>query len=75
MTKTLGEGLVIIVAYMMLLLVVEGKHLKWQNAAKFYALFVGLSLLFRWLDIELQDQLTRVAGFQLGTKLFFALAA
>jgi hypothetical protein len=67
------DGLVIIASYALLLYLLEGEVVPWRRAATFYALFVALAFVFRWLDLGLYEQLTRVAGFQIGTKLFAAL--
>lgn len=69
------DGLVIVAAYSLLLYVVDGQALVARKALKFYALFLFLAFVLRYLDVDFQDQLTRVAGFQLGTKLFMTLAA
>lgn len=68
------DGAVIVMSYAMLLYLLDGKIVEWRRALTFYALFLALAYAFRWLDVDFQEQLTRVAGFQLGTKLFAALA-
>ena len=68
------DGAVIVLAYAMLLYLVDGASLQPWRAAKFYALFLVLAYALRYLDVDFQEQLTRVAGFQLGTKLFSAMA-
>lgn len=68
------DGLVIIAAYALLVWVVDSQCLTLRKAATFYAMFIFLAFVLRYLDVDFQDQLTRVAGFQLGTKLFMALA-
>jgi hypothetical protein len=72
--QLLVDGAMIVIAYMVLLYAVDGQALGWRKAGKFYALFLGLAFVFRLLDLDYQDQLTRAAGFQLGSKLFMALA-
>jgi hypothetical protein len=72
--QLLLDGLVIVLAYAFLLYVVEGKVLAWVRGVKFYVLFLFVAFVLRYLDVDFQDQLTRVAGFQLGTKLFAAMA-
>ena len=69
------DGLVIIGSYGMLLYLVEGTKLDPRKAAKFYVLFLILAYVFRYLDVDFQENLTRVAGFQIGTKLFMAMAS
>ena len=71
--QLLVDGLVIIASYALLLYLVDGRTIEWARAAKFYALFLVLAFVFRLLDVDFQEQLTRVAGFQLGTKLYLAL--
>lgn len=68
------DGAVIIFAYAVLLYAVEGAMLPWRRALKFYGLFVFLAFLLRYVNVDFQEQLTRVAGFQLGTKLFMSMA-
>lgn len=68
------DGLVIVLSYGMLLYLVDGRPLDPIKAAKFFVLFLALAYAFRYLDVDFQEQLTRVAGFQVGTKLFMAMA-
>lgn len=68
------DGAVIIASHALLVFLLDGKMLEWRRALTFYALFMVLAFAFRMLDVDFQEQLTRVAGFQLGTKLFGALA-
>ena len=72
--QLLIDGAVIVLAYAMLLYLVDGTALNPMRAAKFYGLFLVLAYVLRYLDVDFQEQLTRVAGFQLGTKLFSAMA-
>lgn len=67
------DGLVIVLGYAFLVYVVEGKVVSPRRALKFYALFIFVAFVLRYLNVDFQDQLTRVAGFQLGTKLFAAM--
>lgn len=69
------DGLLIVFSYALLVYLVDGKHLHYGRAAMFYLLFLVLAYAFRYLDVDFQEQLTRVAGFQIGTKLFSAMAA
>lgn len=71
--QLLLDGLVIISSYSLLLYLVDGRVVDVRRAVTFYALFLVLAFAFRWLDVDFQEQLTRVAGFQIGTKLFAAL--
>lgn len=71
--QLLVDGLVIVASYALLLYLVDGKLVDLRRVATFYALFLLLAYAFRALDVDFQEQLTRVAGFQLGTKLFAAL--
>lgn len=73
LSQLLLDGVVIIAAYALLLWAVEGGTLQVSKAVKFYVLFIGLAFVLRYLDVDFQEHLTRVAGFQLGTKLFLAL--
>lgn len=73
-SQLLLDGAVIILAYALLAYVVDGTILSATKALKFYALFMLLTFVLRWLDVDFQDQITRVAGFQLGTKLFMSMA-
>lgn len=68
--QLLLDGLVIISSFGLLLYLTEGKTLDPLKAAKFYGLFLVLAYIFRYLDVDFQEQLTRVAGFQIGHKLF-----
>lgn len=72
--QLLLDGLVIIASYGSLLYLLEGKVLDPQKAMTFYGLFLILAYTFRYLDVDFQEQLTRVAGFQIGTKLFMSMA-
>lgn len=72
MRRTLVDGLAIIVAYAFIVYVTEHRLLSALKVVKFYGLFAALAFLFRLMSVEL-DQLTRVAGFQLGIKLFSVL--
>lgn len=74
LAQLMMDGLVIICAYAMLTHFIEGKTLDAEKTITFYTLFVGLSFSLKWMDVEFGDQLARVVGFQLGTKLFGALA-
>lgn len=67
------DGLVIVASYALLAYLVDGKVVQLSRAATFYGLFMLLAFAFRALDVDFQEQLTRVAGFQLGTKLMLAL--
>lgn len=67
------DGLIIVLSYALLLYLVDGKVVQWRRVGLFYALFMLLAFVFHALDVDYQEQLTRVAGFQLGTKLFLAL--
>lgn len=67
------DGFIIVASYAVLLYAVDGKAVQWRRVATFYALFMMLAFVFHSLDVDYQEQLTRVAGFQLGTKLFAAL--
>ena len=69
MRRTLADGVAIIVAYSVIVYATEGKLLSLPKVLKFYGLFVALAFLFRFMNADM-DQLTRVAGFQLGLKLF-----
>ena len=68
------DGLVIVASYGLLTYLLDGKALNPRRTLAFYALFLALAYAFRYLDVDFQEQLTRVAGFQIGTKLFGALA-
>lgn len=72
MRRTLVDGVAIIVAYSVIVYATEGKMLSTPAVLKFYGLFVALAFLFRFMNADM-DQLTRVAGFQLGLKLFGVL--
>lgn len=74
LTQLMIDGLVIVLSYGMLVYLVDGRTLCPVKAAKFYVLFLVLAYAFRYLDVDFQEQLTRVAGFQVGTKLFMAMA-
>lgn len=67
------DGAVIVASYALLTYLLDGRSLQWDRVARFYGLFLFLAFVFRYLDVDFQEQLTRVAGFQLGTKLFLAL--
>ena len=71
--KAALDGLALLLGYALLVAAVDGKPPRARAMAKFYGLFIALALLFRWMDVDV-DQLTRVAGFQLGIKLFQVLA-
>jgi hypothetical protein len=71
--KAALDGIVLLLGYALLVFAVDGKLPRGAKVAKFYGLFIALALLFRWMDADV-DQLTRVAGFQLGVKLFQVLA-
>ena len=71
--RTLVDGGAIIAAYAVILYATDGVMPSPHKVIKFYLLFAALAFLFRLLDADL-DQLTRVAGFQLGLKLFGVLA-
>jgi hypothetical protein len=73
--QLLLDGVVIVASYGLLLYLVEGRTLAWTNIARFYAVFLVIAFVFRYLDLDFQEQLTRVAGFQVGTKLFMLLTA
>ena len=75
LAQLMADGAVIIASYSLLLYVVDGQMVAWPKALKFYGLFLLLAFVFRYLDLDFQEQLTRVAGFQIGTKLFLAMAA
>jgi hypothetical protein len=68
------DAAVIVAAYGFLVWAVDGARLSPTKALKFYALFMVVAFVLRYLDVDFQDQLTRVAGFQIGTKLFMAMA-
>jgi len=70
--RTLIDGAAIVAAYGIILYAAEGKLPPWTKIAKFFILFIALVFLFREMGHEL-DQLTRVAGFQLGMKLMGVL--
>lgn len=70
--KAALDGFALVLGYALLMVAVDGKAPRPRSMAKFYGLFIGLALLFRYMDVEV-DQLTRVAGFQLGIKLFQVL--
>lgn len=72
--QLLIDGMVIVLAYAVLVYLVDGASIDPMRAARFYGLFVVMAYVLRYLDVDFQEQLTRVAGFQLGTKLFSALA-
>jgi hypothetical protein len=72
MQRTLLDGAAIVLAYAVIVYVTDGKVLGACKIAKFYALFVALAFMFRFVGADL-DQLTRVAGFQVGLKLFGVL--
>lgn len=69
------DGAVIVAAYALLVYALDGAVLAWAKALKFYALFFVLAFLLRYVNVDFQEQLTRVAGFQLGTKLFTCMVA
>lgn len=73
LTQLLLDGAVIVSSYALLLWLVDDKWMGAARAAKFYALFLALAYLFRYLDVDFQETLTRVAGIQIGTKLFGVL--
>lgn len=73
--QLLLDGLVIIASYGSLVYLVDGKMVDPLKALKFYGLFLVIAYVFRYLDVDFQEQLTRVAGFQVGTKLFMAMAS
>lgn len=68
------DGVVIVATYALLLWVVDDSVLAWTKALKFYVLYMFLAFVFKYLGVDFQDQLTRVAGIQLGSKLFMAMA-
>ena len=74
LTQLMLDGAVIVLAYAALLYLVDGKQLAVPRALKFYVMFVVLAYVLRYLDVDFADQITRVAGFQLGTKLFLTMA-
>lgn len=71
--QLLVDGLLIVASYGLLTYLLDGKALDPRRALAFYVLFLALALAFRYMDVDFQEQLTRVAGFQIGTKLFGAL--
>ena len=70
--RTLIDGAAIIAAYGIIMYATHGELPPWTRIAKFFILFIALVFLFREMGHEL-DQLTRVAGFQLGMKLMGVL--
>ena len=70
--RALVDGAAIIAAYGIILYASDGKVPPWTQIAKFFILYIALVFMFREMGHEL-DQLTRVAGFQLGMKLMGVL--
>lgn len=73
--QLLIDGAVIVMSYGLLVFLLDGKILEVKRTVTFYGLFLLLAYAFRYLDVDFQEQLTRVAGFQIGTKLFGAIGA
>lgn len=71
--QLLIDGAVIITSFAALSYLVDGTVVQWDRALKFYGLFLVVAFVFRYLDVDFQENLTRVAGFQIGNKLFSAL--
>lgn len=71
--QLLVDGAVIISSFSVLSYLVDGTVVQWDRALKFYALFLAVAFVFRYLDVDFQENLTRVAGFQIGSKLFATL--
>ena len=73
--QLMTDGVALVAAFSLLVYVLDGALPPVGRVLNFYALYVAITFSLKWLDVEFQDQIPRVAGFQIGNKIFTALAS